>query len=156
MSTYIRWLRPEPLSTSPQEQKPTPHFHHPLTNPNLNQTRGITEVSNLNHYTKEQEIPQDLTPLSHNSTKSSSSSSPTALGLLLKSSMFRELVKKNPNSDNGKGEGVAELETPQEGSEGFSYLCSSSGNRLPNLQSPEEKALPLHHRTMQEWFSEHL
>lgn len=84
-------------------------------------------------------VPQYVTPsASHSNTKpSSSSSSPTALGLLLKSSVFRELMQQNlKHGDDGKGEQDYELENPQEGSDGVSYLNDSG---LPNLQSLEER-----------------
>ncbi|XP_054824756.1 AP2-like ethylene-responsive transcription factor At1g16060 [Prosopis cineraria] len=147
LSTYIRWLRPEALNTASQEQKQNPQIHHLMTNPNLSQTREIIEASNFNHNPVEQDIPQYLTPLSH-SNGAKSSSSPTALGLLLKSSVFRDLMQKNMNQTKGKEEKEDGTENPQVGNDRFSYLCSSNGNRIPNLQSPEEKALPvLYQRT---------
>ncbi|KAI9126353.1 hypothetical protein K1719_002774 [Acacia pycnantha] len=142
LSTYIIWLRPEALNTTPQEQQQNPEFHNLMTNPSLTLSREIAEVPHFNRNPKEQDIPQYSTPLCY-SNSAKSSSSPTALGLLLKSSAFRELMQKHMNQ--GQGE-----EEQQEESNGIAYLYSSHGNRIPNLQLPEEKALPpQYHRTGQ-------
>ncbi|KAK4263410.1 hypothetical protein QN277_028821 [Acacia crassicarpa] len=147
LSTYIRWLRPEALNTTPQEQQKNPELHNLMTNPSFTQTREIAEVPKFNRNPKEQDIPQYSTPLCY-SNRANSSSSPTALGLLLQSSVFRELMQKNMNQ--GKIE-----EEQEEGSNRFAYLYSSHGNRIPNLQLPEEKALPpQHHRTGQSVWDE--
>ncbi|KAK0573590.1 hypothetical protein LWI29_010348 [Acer saccharum] len=115
LSTYIRWLKPggapdHPLVPSFQEQNSTlmePHHHHqPM----------------INHVTRDQTITTDLSIFNSNpfvvepvplntrnqdmfQTKmsSSSNSSPTALSLLLRSSVFKELVEKNNlNASNNK------------------------------------------------------
>ncbi|XP_028804609.1 ethylene-responsive transcription factor WRI1-like [Neltuma alba] len=141
LSTYVRWLRPEALDTASQEQKQNPEYRHLIMNPNITQTREITEVPDFNHNPKDQDIPQYSTPLCHSSS-AKSSSSPTALGLLLKSSVFRELMQKNINQ--GKGEEQERVENAQ-GTDGFPYLFSPSGNILPNLQLPEENFFHGHH-----------
>lgn len=176
LSTYIRWLRPGPAgahSTAPKEQKPStdPQPFAP-SNPNI-QTRGNTDLSNstINPFpsaelgsttTKKRDFSKCVsTPLS----PCNKSSSPTALGLLLKSSVFRELMQRNLNSSSEEAEEV-ELKYPQDGgSEGIggvfdndqpsgskTYLCSSNNiNRLPNLESSEEERslLPMYHGTVQ-------
>lgn len=168
LSTYIRWLRPgAQYSTASQEQKPGTDLQ-PFTTSNPIQTRGTTEVPNLNlqplpsgelDSTKKQDFSNYMTPLS----PCNKSSSPTALGLLLKSSVFRELVQRNLNSVNEEAEEV-ELKYSQEGSDGIggtfdngitsnSYLCSSNINKLPNLESQEESTLPMYHRTKQSLWS---
>lgn len=107
LSTYIRWLKPgtknlvvanellpmtmtEPESVPPlltssyspkdQEQHYKPSFHH----------SSATDYY-LNSPQKQEAVFENKTPAVK------SSSSPTALGLLLRSSVFRELVEKNAN-----------------------------------------------------------
>ena len=101
LSTYIRWLKagtnnlvaanellamtePESVqltsSYSPIEES-KPSFYHSFTTDYLNSPQ------------KKEEVFESKTPVnSYNK-----SSSPTALGLLLRSSIFRELVEKNSN-----------------------------------------------------------
>ena len=162
LSTYIRWLRPGEHYTASQEQKPSTDPKK-FTTSNPIQTKGTTEASNFNFHpfpageldsTKKQDFSKCRTPLS----PSNKSSSPTALGLLLKSSVFRELMQRNLNSANEVAEEV-ELKYPQEGSDGIggifdsdinsnSYLGSYNINRLPNLVSPEESTMPMYHRNV--------
>ncbi|KAK7362197.1 hypothetical protein VNO77_04303 [Canavalia gladiata] len=101
LSTYIRWLRPGAHSTPSQEQKPSIDPQHFATS-NSMQARGNIEVSNPNIHpfpsgeldsTIKQDFSNYMTPLS----PCNKSSSPTALGLLLKSSVFRELMQRNLN-----------------------------------------------------------
>ncbi|KAF8408057.1 hypothetical protein HHK36_007198 [Tetracentron sinense] len=111
LSTYIRWLRPggNALVAIPQE---------PRTNV---ESQAVPSLSNLipsgepetsffhtSIFTNDdlgspqkQEVFQRKTPVS----PCSKPSSPTALSLLLRSSIFRELVEKNASStDDGHGE----------------------------------------------------
>ncbi|XLS53026.1 hypothetical protein HN51_013703 [Arachis hypogaea] len=167
LSTYIRWLRPGGVhSTTSQDQKPsTDPQIFTTSNPIL--ATGATELSNFNFHpvpaseldiTKKKEFSKFAAPLSP--CYKSPSSSPTALGLLLKSSMFRELMQRNLNSADEEAEEV-ELKYPQEGSDGIggilnkndtnsiSYFGSSSNiNRLPNLVSRESSKMPMYHRTV--------
>ncbi|KEH19819.1 AP2-like ethylene-responsive transcription factor [Medicago truncatula] len=160
LSTYIRWLRPGPNPTTSQEQKSNTE-PQPFAATNFIQTRGNMDASNSTinpkkllqvENTKQKESFNSLmTPLS----PCSKPDSPTALGLLLKSSMFRELMQRNLNSSNEDEE--IELKYPQEGIAGVfdidnnsnTYLCSSNISRLPNLVSSEERPLPMYHGTMQ-------
>ncbi|RDX92872.1 Ethylene-responsive transcription factor WRI1, partial [Mucuna pruriens] len=155
LSTYIRWLRPGTHPTSSQDQKRTDP--QPFATPNSIQTRRNIEVS-MHSFpsgeldsTKKQEFSKYMTPLSSYSKPSS----PTALGLLLKSSVFRELMQRNLNSSSEEAEEV-ELKYPQEVNEGIggiydndntsnSCFCSSNINRLHNLESSEESPLPMYH-----------
>ncbi|XP_027348154.1 AP2-like ethylene-responsive transcription factor At1g16060 [Abrus precatorius] len=163
LSTYIRWLRPGAHSTAFQEQKPSTDPQHFATS-NSMQTRGNTELSNsLIHSFSTNELDSDkkqgfskyVTPLS----PCNKSSSPTALGLLLKSSVFRELMQRNLNTSNEEAEEV-ELKYSREGNDGIgggiydndntgTYLCSNINNRLPNLESSEERSLPMYHGNVQ-------
>lgn len=162
LSSYIRWLRPGPQSTTSQEQRPNTD-PQPFTTSNSIQTGRTIELPNTNinpfpsselDSTKKQDFSKCMTPLS----PSNKSSSPTALGLLLKSSVFRELMQRNLNSSNEDTEEV-ELKYPQDSSEGIggifcndktsnTFLCSNI-NRLPNLESSEERSLPIYHGNVQ-------
>nr|XP_004514774.1 AP2-like ethylene-responsive transcription factor AIL7 [Cicer arietinum] len=160
LSTYIRWLRPGAHSTTSQEHQKPSTDPQPFAASNSIQTRANIEISNSNinpfhasevENTKKQDFCKSMTPLS----PCNKPSSPTALGLLLKSSVFRELMQRNLNSSNEDDEEV-ELKYPQEGIGGFfdidnsnTYLCSSNINRLPNLESSEERSLPMYHGTVQ-------
>nr|KYP46511.1 Ethylene-responsive transcription factor WRI1 [Cajanus cajan] len=163
LSTYIRWLRPGTHSNISQDQKPSLDPHSFATS-NSMQTRGNIELSNTNMHsfpsgeldcTQKRDFSKYMTPLS----PCNKASSPTALGLLLKSSVFRELMQRNLNSSGEEAEEV-ELKYPRESNEEVggiydndntsnSYFCSSSINRLPNLESSEESSLPMYHRTVQ-------
>ncbi|MFS7955999.1 putative transcription factor AP2-EREBP family [Helianthus anomalus] len=98
LSTYIRWLKP---GTQPPEE---PKTHSELTGlpfnnfsmmdesqpPFFDYNNTITQKTNLPH---KQEMPSEINfPFSP-----SKKSSPTALGLLFQSSIFRDLVQKNLN-----------------------------------------------------------
>lgn len=168
LSTYIRWLRPGAHSNAASQEQ-TPSINpQPFTTSNLIQTRGTTKVSNFNlhpfpgveleDHKKKQEISQHVTTPLSPSNKSPSS---TALGLLLKSSVFRELSQRNLNYTNEEAEEI-ELKNTQQGNDGVggnlnnkracktSYMCSSYRNSLPDLESPEETTMPLslYHGTM--------
>lgn len=167
LSTYIRWLRPGTHPIASHDQKPSTD-PQPFATSNSMQTRGNIEVSNSNMHsfssaeldsTKKQDFSKYINPLS----PCNKPSSPTALGLLLKSSVFRELMQRNLNSSGEEAEEV-ELKYPQEGNDGnggiyysdntsSSYFCSSDINRLPNLESPEERSLPMYHGTEQSLWS---
>ncbi|GAU23863.1 hypothetical protein TSUD_369710 [Trifolium subterraneum] len=162
LSTYIRWLRPGPNSTTSQEQKQNTELRVPFAATNSIQTRTNIDASNpkLNpekllqvETTKKQDFSNFMmTPLS----SCNKPASPTALGLLLKSSVFRELMQRNLNCSSEDEEEV-ELKYPQESIGGVFeiennsniYLCSSNVNKLPNLVSSEDGSSPMYHGTMQ-------
>lgn len=152
LSTYIRWLRP-----GPQEQKPGTEPQVPFAVSNSIQTRGNTDASNSTinpekllkvENTKKRDFSNSMTPLS----PCNKPSSPTALGLLLKSSVFRELMQRNLNSSNEDEQEEVELNYPQEGIRGVldidntskTFLCSPNISRLPNLVSTEERSFPMY------------
>ncbi|KAJ7953762.1 AP2-like ethylene-responsive transcription factor [Quillaja saponaria] len=167
LSTYIRWLRPGENSVASQEQKPIIDSQPMPSSSNLIQTKETTDTSNFNPNQanpfgldglevlpyKEQDISHYVTPLS----PATKSSSPTALGLLLKSSVFRELMERNLNAtaedveeDEMKNSQLAGNNNGVEGMffkgiGNMPYLCPSNGNILPNLKSPEESTLPTYH-----------
>ncbi|XP_059639806.1 AP2-like ethylene-responsive transcription factor At1g79700 [Cornus florida] len=99
LSTYIRWLKPgtstpvvaqEPETELPQAM-PTSSFISEESLSMFN-TSDFT-IDSLNIPQKQEELFQRKFPVS----SGNKSSSPTALGLLLRSSIFRELVEKNSN-----------------------------------------------------------
>ncbi|KAJ1386031.1 DNA-binding domain superfamily [Sesbania bispinosa] len=159
LRTYIRSLRPSAHSTTSQEQKPSIDTQ-PFTTPNLIQTRETTKVSNFNFHpfpggeldnNKKQESSQYMSLSPGNKSASS-----TALGLLLKPSVFKEVVQRNLNFVNEE----IVLKNTQKGTDGVEgifnngststfYICSSISNNLPNLESPEESTLPLYHSSLQ-------
>nr|GMD74735.1 AP2-like ethylene-responsive transcription factor At1g16060 [Ipomoea batatas]GMD78204.1 AP2-like ethylene-responsive transcription factor At1g16060 [Ipomoea batatas] len=143
LSTYIRWLKPGPNSLALQED------HHLVSEPQLplqsNNTVNSTDQRqafsfNASNYFSTSEtplsvsIPQDpivvrKPPLS---PCSKSSNSPTALSLLLRSSMFRSLVEKNSNADSEENE--SQVVGAEEG-EAFAFYA---GDKLPGLDSLEK------------------
>ncbi|XP_052189995.1 AP2-like ethylene-responsive transcription factor At1g79700 [Diospyros lotus] len=85
LSSYIRWLKPAAANVNIEETQEVL---------SLNFSSGEEYPSSVGDQissTQRQEIPERKFPVS-SSTKASS---PTALGLLLRSSMYRELVEKN-------------------------------------------------------------
>ncbi|WRX22113.1 AP2/ERF domain - like 10 [Theobroma cacao] len=152
LSTYIRWLKPgtnnpvaadeslgmtEPESVplassySPREES-KPSFYHSFATEYLNSPQ-------------KQEVVEGKIPVnSYNKT-----SSPTALGLLLRSSIFRELVEKNANvSEDESTDADDEPKNQQAGSDDefgglfydgigdFQFICSSGKDSI-ELQERE-------------------
>lgn len=107
LSTYIRWLKPETNNQiSLQETKlgkdlqtaPPTDFHAAENSLSFFiQTNSFREANLCEEEVREGKLPV---------VSCNKSSSPTALGLLLQSSIFRELVKRNSN--------VSEEETDEE------------------------------------------
>ncbi|KAL7263398.1 hypothetical protein ACSBR1_001542 [Camellia fascicularis] len=166
LSTYIRWLRPGLNSLAPQDH-PTQQMETQPINPSstciLGNQPGFT--FHFNPYTARDlgtgtgmtmtpqkfEILETKMPVS---PCNKSSTSPTALGLLFGSSMFREMVEKNSsvmNYDTDKNEkkqseagGIDEF-----GGRFYNNMGSveygSSSNTLIGFQ--EENTLPLYTKT---------
>ncbi|KAK4477622.1 hypothetical protein RD792_016860 [Penstemon davidsonii] len=97
LSTYIRWLKPTANNSAPaQETKLNTQSQQELSSfgsgkilqPSCSQIRAFTVNDQIKQETYERKIPLE----SYNK-----STSPTALGLLLRSSVFKELVEKNSN-----------------------------------------------------------
>lgn len=167
LSTYIRWLRPgsNSLAANSQEQ-PKPNIPDFNRN-NPSKEKKQMSIFNPNSFTEDidtsrtRDIFQSHTimpPISPTCT-TKSSNSPTALGLLLKSSIFKELVEKNLNdeneeSDDDKNDTIKNL-LPQtngtenlkrilyEGIHNIPFSCSSNTDVLPALESREKSMLPL-------------
>ncbi|KAL5582379.1 hypothetical protein UlMin_014821 [Ulmus minor] len=115
LSTYIRWLKPGSVNLNTlenQEQELVMETQKTISNtsyaPTEDQSQFLNSASSFmasdySNSSPKQEVFQSKTPLSIASSKPSS---PSALGLLLRSSIFRELVEKNSN--------VSEEETDEE------------------------------------------
>ncbi|KAF5443270.1 hypothetical protein F2P56_035840 [Juglans regia] len=111
LSTYIRWLRPSSNSLASQEPKPSIESQHNMS-ANPVPSMGMTEQSifhfntstvdalEMNTLLQKEEVFQSEDPIS----PSSYSSSPTALGLLLRSSLFKELMERNLNAIDKESE----------------------------------------------------
>ena len=95
LSTYIRWLRPGANSVASQESKSSiesyPFTNKETTEQSIFQSNPFT-VNGLDTPRK-QEVFQSETPIS----PSTKSSTPSALGLLLRSSLYKELSERNLN-----------------------------------------------------------
>ncbi|XP_008810103.2 AP2-like ethylene-responsive transcription factor At1g16060 [Phoenix dactylifera] len=111
LSTYIRWLRPGATnalnSTQVHHVRREAYAEQPLANLFSTAESG-TLLSHRSPFVLEDMISpckQELVPHEFPGSSSSSKSSPTALSLLFKSSMFRQLVEKNSNAPNVEIEG---------------------------------------------------
>ncbi|KAM7267117.1 hypothetical protein ACFE04_009283 [Oxalis oulophora] len=95
LSTYIRWLKPQQnLTTSPQESH-TVTETQTLPTHHTNREESKALAFETNPYFTSDYLP--YTPRKQDSCVLKRSSSSTALELLLRSSVFRELVEKNVN-----------------------------------------------------------
>ncbi|KAI6686469.1 hypothetical protein NL676_032382 [Syzygium grande] len=103
LSSYIRWLKPGP-NNSHASQKPQLTLHSEPALTSLNHVHGEEESKPSIFFRSDSFVLNDhATPVKLDASTnavcvSAKSTSPTALGLLLKSSVFRELVEKNPRS----------------------------------------------------------
>ncbi|KAF5479204.1 hypothetical protein F2P56_000048 [Juglans regia] len=120
LSTYIRWLKPganaahetqtitdlqtlaSPTNYNPKEESKSPFLH---SNP------VVTDYINS---PQKQEIFRSKNPFN---ACNKSSSSPTALGILLRSSVFKELVEKNSNISEDDTDGDEPKNQAQMGSD---------------------------------------
>nr|XP_027084499.1 AP2-like ethylene-responsive transcription factor At1g16060 isoform X2 [Coffea arabica] len=165
LSTYIKWLKPGSSSTASHDlltSQPVetasihnfnltdhqePHRHEFSFNPNSFKSGPLS-------IPQKQEVIERKMPLS----PCSMSSSPTALSLLLRSSMFREMVEKTSNADNDDQNDGNDLKNqPVQGGghqqDDFSFFPGSSlsfpyfypfnsGHKLPELASEEKRVSP--------------
>ncbi|KAL5553927.1 hypothetical protein UlMin_041328 [Ulmus minor] len=148
LSTYIRWLRPGANSYASQEPKSIITSSNNLI-PNKETTQ--MPIFNPNSFTindldtsNQQEVFHSQIPIS----PCSNTSSPSALGILLKSSVFRDLVEKNLSTENE----LNEANHPKtnnfdmisyDGIGNLSYSDPSKCYELPGLVSQEDNTLPL-------------
>ncbi|CAA2967052.1 AP2-like ethylene-responsive transcription factor At1g79700 [Olea europaea subsp. europaea] len=137
LSTYIRWLKPEANTSIPaQEQKPNPMTHKKMQ-PSRLQTRGFIADNLIKQERFEQNIPL------HTCRKSSS---PTAVNLLLRSSMFREMVQKNSNfmkDENVDGEDPKNLPQLGGNDEYGGSFCDGPQDHIPLVLSSDDYSIDL-------------
>lgn len=111
MSTYIKWLKPETGSTPeaklhPQALPESQTVASPSNSSLIEESKSLTLHNSffspdyLNSPEKQEAFESQSFQFSSNK-----SSSPTALGLLLRSSLFRELVEKNSNVSEDETDG---------------------------------------------------
>ncbi|KAI8003658.1 AP2-like ethylene-responsive transcription factor AIL5 [Camellia lanceoleosa] len=166
LSTYIRWLRPGLNSLAPQDH-PTQQMETQPINPSstciLGSQPGFT--FHFNPYTARDlgtstgttmtpqkfEILETKMPVS---PCNKSSTSPTALGLLFRSSMFREMVEKNSSVTDYDTDKNEKKQSEAGGIDEFggrfynnmgSVEYGSSSSTLTGFQ--EENTLPLYTKT---------
>lgn len=107
LNTYITWLKPGSNTTpvAPQESKmhqgPSPKFSSNKKSQSLFASFNKEDLTIPKEEALEYKFPV-------NSRKKSSS--PTALGLLLSSTVFKELVKKNSYSSDEESDGEIQLQ----------------------------------------------
>uniref|UniRef100_A0A7N0ZWT3 AP2/ERF domain-containing protein n=1 Tax=Kalanchoe fedtschenkoi TaxID=63787 RepID=A0A7N0ZWT3_KALFE len=179
LSTYIRWLRPGgPAPTDPQDPILNTMENKPpqlLFNQFRTQQADMSQLNSLNYkpddFTspKRQDFSQTKFPSSSNSRINPSS--PTALGLLLRSSVFRNLVQQNStaseecpshealNSNTQQSNQMNEDDELgrilfQEVGTTNPFTFSSAETTLPDMTSPNSHSTPLYNpETQSLWTS---
>ena len=164
MSTHTRWLRPGANSIASQQPKSNIKFN-PITNQETTE-QSIFHFNSLTGNGLDTLIQQEVLQSETSISTCTKSSTPRALGLLLRSSLYRDLTEKNLNTTDKDTE---ERDTKillhasiDNGVGGFfcneignkSYMCLNNGNKLPGLESPEEIALPFYHRSGQSFWND--
>ncbi|KAK3026691.1 hypothetical protein RJ639_041538 [Escallonia herrerae] len=158
LSTYIRWLRSGANSLASQDPRTSslpaqtsPNRVNPDEEPEFTFNTSSFTMGNLGN-PQTRELLETKMPIS----PCSNSSAPTALGLLLRSSMFKELVEKNSSAaDKDESEGNdTKKETQTSGGEdnfggmfnyhhGISNVPYVSPSNANSLELKEENASPL-------------
>ena len=166
LSTYIRWLKPEAardinqiavLESEPRTMPshnnyvPIGHLDHRSKFLNNSNSPFVASDDYLNKYSQPQR--QEVAFQSEAPLVSTKSSSPTALSLLLRSSIFRELVEKNSNVSEDGTDGEEPVKEPmlagcedddQYGEcffDGISELPSVCSSNSDSIELQEEKDL---------------
>ncbi|XVF43059.1 hypothetical protein PTKIN_Ptkin02bG0010500 [Pterospermum kingtungense] len=155
LSTYIRWLKPRANNTlASQELKATTLASQSMTASNLFPidqkndlplfNSNLFSVSALDNKKKQDHVLQNKVPGTSSPCAKSSSSS-TALSLLLRSSMFNKLVEQNLNAnyDQTEENNTKELIEKVSNNNGAGEMFMGSYNRclFPSLESEECKML---------------
>ncbi|KAG9156134.1 hypothetical protein Leryth_027356, partial [Lithospermum erythrorhizon] len=142
MSSYIRWMKPE-FTNSPAIEGLSTNPHHQSIETVSNEGCYISGDYSISH---KQELLETKLPLVSPCSKPSS---PTALSLLLRSSMFKELKEKNPNAENEeiKGDHVTNCSNNWLAN-GYNFLGDKYDNvacvspytheKLPKFESPRD------------------
>ncbi|CAI9752685.1 unnamed protein product [Fraxinus pennsylvanica] len=139
LSTYIRWLKPGANdSVSAQEQNFSPESQALLT-PLRSCEESLSPCSKTRAFNVD--FPRKTEKFARNISPCNKSSSPTALGLLLQSSIFKELVEKNSNmseeNDEENTKSLLEVSSDDEygkifydGNADFPFVLSSNGHGI--------------------------
>ncbi|KAG9131590.1 hypothetical protein Leryth_015151 [Lithospermum erythrorhizon] len=153
LSSYIRWLKPgnNPPATEGLSRESL------QTNPNEINSRVDSEFSfnNSNHFTTLDFLKQEIVETKLPINPSTKPTSPTALGLLLRSSMFKELKQKNPNAGNEEMErnffnenfqaGVGDGFTIHNGGDDGAFAFPYNGENLLKVECPGNTASVVSH-----------
>lgn len=159
LSTYIRWLKPAkenmPEATTlesqvvPEAQTETsPSIYTAIEENKFFSLHSNYSFTNCLNSPQSQDAFENNTPL-FSSTKTSSS--PTALGLLLRSSIFRELVKKNSNISGDETDGEDTRDQQQQNGDGElgGIFYDGIGDDIPYVCDPNRYNLELQERDFQ-------
>lgn len=139
MNTYFRWLKPEANSFQNLTSE-----DQPIQISNTNNMINDSSYSfNPNHFTttvnaeKLYAIPYSQEPIERRMPLSccKKPSSPTALSLLLRSSMFQELVEKNSSTDSEESE-ENNMKNGAESNKENEFLFYTN-DKLPKLECSE-------------------
>ncbi|XP_060672498.1 AP2-like ethylene-responsive transcription factor At2g41710 [Ziziphus jujuba] len=165
LSTYVRWLKPgsanqiatsheSEILTEPPTISSSTHANYTSTTDESSFFNTIHPFTSSDHYLnspQNQQVFETKLPLN---TSNKSSSSPTALGILLRSSIFRELVQKNSNiseeEDTDGGDDQQLKSQPQVGSDDDKYggmFCDGISD-IPFVCSSNEESVELQEREL--------
>ncbi|KAK7374499.1 hypothetical protein VNO80_07929 [Phaseolus coccineus] len=160
LSTYIKWLKPGGGSTPEAKleahavaegQKVASPSNYALTEDSKSSAihNSFFSLDSLDSPVGQENFGNKTYPFS-----SSKSSSPTALGLLLRSSLFRELVEKNSNVSGDEADGeVRKGEQPQIASDDdLGGIFFDSIGDIPFVCDPIRYNLELQERDLQSIF----
>ncbi|XP_027775133.1 AP2-like ethylene-responsive transcription factor At1g16060 [Solanum pennellii] len=145
MNTYIRWLKPDTNSLMQFQHLTSEDQPIQISNTNdmIDPIHDSSYSFNHNHFTtttnteKLYAIPRSQEPIERKMPLSycKKSSSPTALSLLLRSSMFQELVEKNSSTDSEESEENNMKHGAQSNRE--NEFLFYTNDKLPKLESWE-------------------
>ncbi|KAF8012996.1 hypothetical protein BT93_I0996 [Corymbia citriodora subsp. variegata] len=158
LSTYIRWLKPGTNDSSlilPEQHifsdssialSATNYIPVEETKSSFFTANPFTE-DYLNNIPQKQDTIESKAPIS---SCKKSSSSPTALGLLLRSSVFRELVEKNTTVSEDDTDGEEAKTQPLQGSDNefMGIFCDGMGD-VPFIYSSDRDDVQLQERELQ-------
>lgn len=138
LSTYIRWLKPGVAAQVAANEAET--VIDPQMLPSTHNSYITREESKPSFLNTTQFSSDYLnSPLKQEVFQSNKASSPTALSLLLRSSIFRELVEKNSNVSEYENDGEETKNQPQMGSEDeFAGLFYDGIGDIPFAYSNKE------------------
>ncbi|KDP45478.1 hypothetical protein JCGZ_09727 [Jatropha curcas] len=152
LSTYIRWLKPGVAANEPEtilepSMFPSTDNYIPIEE-NKPSFFNITQFSSdcLNSPKRPEVFQNKISSSPYQKT-----SSPTALSLLLRSSIFRELVEKNSNVSGDENDGEEGKNQPQIGGDDeFSGIFYEGIGEIPTFAySSDKDGLDLQERELQ-------